>query len=306
MRIGLIDVDTSHPGNWIPIERELGHEVVGLWDGGSVHPQSYVQEFAQQHNVPKVYPSLEAMAGDVDCAVIHGCDWDTHIDKARPFVDAGKCVLIDKPLAGNLRDLHQLKAWSDEGIRLTGGSSLRFCEETEEFFSQPVEKRGTAHTAICGCGVDEFNYGIHAYSMLAGIMGVGASTIRHLGQGTQHRIEIDYPDGRVGIVVIGQTEKWLPFYSTIVTEKKVVQFTADTANLYRGLLTKALSYLAGETDDPPVSIEDLLEPEMWALAARKSWSEGDRPIKLTELSEDDAGYDGAGFAEQYRRAKYPP
>jgi len=32
MKIGIVDLDTSHPQNWIPIERELGHEVVGLWD----------------------------------------------------------------------------------------------------------------------------------------------------------------------------------------------------------------------------------------------------------------------------------
>jgi len=39
MKIGIVDLDTSHPQNWIPIERELGHEIVGLWDGGSVHPK---------------------------------------------------------------------------------------------------------------------------------------------------------------------------------------------------------------------------------------------------------------------------
>ena len=38
MKIGIVDVDTSHPDKWIPIERELGHEVVGIWDGGAVHP----------------------------------------------------------------------------------------------------------------------------------------------------------------------------------------------------------------------------------------------------------------------------
>ena len=43
MRIGVVDLDTSHPQNWIPIERELGHEVVGVWDGGSVHPAEYVK-----------------------------------------------------------------------------------------------------------------------------------------------------------------------------------------------------------------------------------------------------------------------
>ena len=38
MRIGIVDLDTSHPANWIPIERELGHEIVGVFDSGDVHP----------------------------------------------------------------------------------------------------------------------------------------------------------------------------------------------------------------------------------------------------------------------------
>ncbi len=41
MRIGVVDLDTSHPQNWVPSERELGHDVVGLWDGGDVHPPGY-------------------------------------------------------------------------------------------------------------------------------------------------------------------------------------------------------------------------------------------------------------------------
>ena len=28
MRIGIVDLDTSHPQNWIPIEREMGHDIV--------------------------------------------------------------------------------------------------------------------------------------------------------------------------------------------------------------------------------------------------------------------------------------
>ena len=42
MKIGVVDLDTSHPQNWIPIERDLGHEVAGIWDGGAVHPPGYV------------------------------------------------------------------------------------------------------------------------------------------------------------------------------------------------------------------------------------------------------------------------
>ncbi len=305
MRIGLVDLDTSHPANWVPIERELGHEVVGVWDGGTVHPAGYAQRFAQEHGIERVFSSLTEMVAGVDCAVIHGCDWDTHIARARPFVEVGKAVLIDKPLAGNLRDLWQLRAWAQAGIRLAGGSSLRFCAETRAWLARPVEERGTPHTAICGCGVDEFNYGIHAYAMLSGMLGPGAESVQHLGQGVQRRIRVRWRDGRMGLLVVGATSAWLPFYATAVSERACVQYEANTGTLYRALLEATLPYLAGETAEPPVPIEALLEPELCALAARRSWLEGDREVTLAELQEDDPGYDGRAFAEGYRRARYP-
>ncbi|HMN31405.1 MAG TPA: hypothetical protein PKE45_24855, partial [Caldilineaceae bacterium] len=219
--------------------------------------------------------------------------------------EAGKAVLIDKPLAGNLRDLTQLRRWANAGARLAGGSSLLFCGETQAWLAQPVAERGTPHTVFCGCGVDEFNYGIHAYALLSGVMGGGVESVRHLGQGVQRRVLVRWQDGRCGILVIGQAAKWLPFYATIVTERGVVHYQADATKLYRALLTATLPYLAGESDRPPLPVDAWLEPERCALAARYSWLHGDCEVKLADLSEDDPGYDGEAFAEGYRQAKYP-
>lgn len=303
MKIGVVDVDTSHPQNWIPLERSLGHEVAGLWDGGAVHPPEYVRQFAEEHQVPKVFDSLEEMADQVDCAIVHGCDWDTHIAKARPFVEAGKSVLLDKPVAGNPSDIAQIKAWVEQGARISGGSSLRFCCETRDWLAVPVEERGTPNTVLCGCGVDEFNYGIHAYAMLSGILGPGIESVRHLGEGVQRRIEVNWTGGAKGFLVVGEAENWLPFYTTIVTGRTVTQYQADSGNLYKALLEAVLPYLAGEAE-APVPIDALVEPELCALAARQSWLNGDRPVRLDELTGED-GFDGGAFAEGYRKAKYP-
>jgi hypothetical protein len=245
------------------------------------------------------------MVPAVDCAIIHSCNWDLHVDRARPFVEAGKAVLIDKPMAGNLRDLNQIKEWAQGGVRIAGGSSLRFCDEIIDWVSQPVEERGTPHTVLCGCAVDEFNYGIHAYSMLSGILGPGVESVRHLAGNVQHKIQVNWQDGRhIGLLVVGEAEGWMPFYATIITEKRVSQLEADAGKLYRALLTVTLPYLAGETDRPPASIEDLIEPKLCALAARKSWLEGNREVRLDELTEKDGGYDGAKFGVAYRKARY--
>lgn len=304
MKIGVVDLDTSHPQRWIPLERELGHEVVGVWDGGSVHPRSYVEKFAAETDM-KVYDTLESLVADVDCAVIHGCDWDTHIDKARPFVEAGKSVLLDKPVAGNVKDIEQIRAWAKAGVRITGGSSLRFCDEVMEWNAIPIAERGTPHTILAGCAVDDFNYGIHAYSLLCAIMGAGAKSVRHLGQGVQRRVQVNWEGGQTGFLVIGAAPNYMPFYTTIVTERGVSYYKVDSNKLYRALLVATLPYLAGETDTPPAPIDTLLETELIALAALQSWQNGDTEVSLDSLSVASLSYDGAEFAEGYRKAKYP-
>src|SRR5207237_1460073 len=138
---------------------------------------------------------------------------DRHVAKVQPCVEAGKAVLIDKPLAGNLADLSQLKSWAAKGARIAGGSSLRFCEEAKQWMPKPLAERGSPQSVICGCAVDEFNYGIHAYAMLTGILGSGAQSVQHLGSTSQRRLHIRYPDRRCGIVVVGQSAAWLPFYA---------------------------------------------------------------------------------------------
>lgn len=299
MRIGLVDLDTSHPQNWAPIERDLGHDVIGVWDAGAIRPAGYVKEFAQEFGIPRIYDTLESMAEDVDCAIIHSCNWDTHVEKARPFVEAGKSVLIDKPLAGRLADLTQICSWIDSGARITGGSSLRFCYETRDWLAVPIDERGTPQTVVCGCGTDEYNYGIHAYSLLCGIVGPGIRSVQYLQGGGQHRVRVNWNHGAMGILIVGTNDVWLPFHATIVSDRTVAQFRVDAANLYRGLLESVLPYLEGAAPEPPLSFDAWIEPELCAIAARRSSLEGNREVHLDELSEDDDGYDGKEFERKY-------
>ena len=304
MRIGIVDIDTSHPQNWIPIERELGHEVVGIWDAGDIHPAEYVRDFAAQHEVPTVYERLEDMVDEVDCAVLHGCDWDGRIDRAQPFVEAGKALLLDKPVVGNLADIEQLLDWAAAGHRVTGGSSLRYAVEVAAYLAEPAEERGTVHTAFGGCGTDEYNYGIHAYSLISGLMGPGIRSVRYLGSSGLKHLQLRWEDGRLGYLAIGDGGG-LPFHVTAITGKGVRQITCDNKTLYRGLLEAVLPYLSGETDEPPYSMAELLEPELAALAARQSWLRNGAEVFLGDLGLEDEGYDGGVFAWGYRRAKYP-
>lgn len=305
MKIGVVDLDTSHPQNWIPIERALGHEIVGVWDGGSVHPASYVADFARAHDIPRIFASLEEMTEAIDCAIIHGCDWDTHIAKAQPFVAAGKAVLLDKPLAGNVRELKQIRSWREQGARIAGGSSLLFAEEIAAFQARPVAERGEPHAVFCGCGVDEFNYGIHAYAMAIALLGAGVVGVQRLTGAPQQHVRLRWADGRSAVIVVGAASVWLPFYATVITDRMITHFTANVDTLYRRLLEQTLPYLAGEVDAAPLALDAWLLPEECALAALASERRGGQEVLLSELDGIDDAYDGEQFSEGYRRMKYP-
>ncbi len=301
LRIGHVDLDTSHPQNWIPIERDLGHEVAGVFDAGGVFPAGYAREFADKLEVATVYDSLESMAADVDVAIVHTADWDKHVERARPFVEAGKAVSIDKPMVGNLADVFTVRDWVRQGARISGGSSLRFCNEVKQYLARPVEERGVPQIALVGCGVDEFNYGIHAYSLLVALMGPSAESVRYLGSNGQRQIEVVWSDGRRGVLTIGRPHggRWLPFYASVVTDREVSQFSADAGKLYRALLETVLPYFAGEAP-APFSFEELVVPELIAMAARQSWLNDGARRYLSDLRVDEPGYDGAAFGAEYR------
>lgn len=303
MRLGIVDLDTSHPAAWIPLERALGHEITAVWDGGAVHPPEYVAAFAREHGIPRVCPALPELVPEVDAVVIHGCDWDTHVEKARPFVEAGKAVLIDKPFAGRIADLELIAKWIRQGARIAGGSALRFSGELQAWLEKPPAERGTPQTAFAGCGVDDFNYGIHAYSLACAAMGPGLRSVRQLGAGAQRRVELYWPEGRTAVLAVGRLDVWIPFHLSLVTERSVFQVVPNHLNLYEAILRACLPYLAG-TASAPVPLESLFDPERAALAAQRSAREDGREVRLDEITAEDR-YDGATFAVGYRALRYP-
>lgn len=298
----MVDLDTSHPRSWLRVLREMGHDVVCVFDGGTVYPEGYADEFAAEMNVPTVCTTVEEMVDKVDAAIIHSCNWDLHVERARPFVEADLPVLIDKPMVGNMRDVERVSAWGDAGKVITGGSSFRWCEETLAFLAKPVEEVGTIHTAFAGCGADEFNYGSHAFANLFGLMGVGCERVRWLGEHVQDQFELVWTDGRRGIVTVGRTA-WLPNYATAVTEKTVVQSQPDVSLIYKALFRHDLPILAGKAE--PVPIRQLIEPELAAIAGLVSKRRDGEPVRLDALDVESPGYDGAAFAREYREKQLP-
>ncbi len=307
-KLALVGLCTSHPYSWVPIIREMTKagtvdaEIVCAWDSGETRPAGFAAEFCEEFDIPTAVENLEDMVDMVDGIILHTTNWDKHIEQARPFVEADKAVLIDKPIVGNMRDANIFLDWMKQGKRVTGGSSLRFAKEVRELLAKPVGERGEIHTAYAAIGVDDFNYGIHAYSILSCLMGAGIQSVQFICEAKQKNILLCWENGRVAFLTVGKAA-WLPFSVTAVTDKNIFMLPTDNNLIYRSLLEAQLPYLSGKTDELPLSIDEILEPELAAMAARVSWMNNGQKVFLTDLRQDMEGYDGGQFAREYRRAR---
>ena len=83
INLGIIDIDTSHPGSFIPILRSFNDvEVMAVLDSGDIWDEKYVNHFANEHNIPNIIMSFDEMFQHVDAVLVQSANWDCHIDRA--------------------------------------------------------------------------------------------------------------------------------------------------------------------------------------------------------------------------------
>ncbi len=299
LKIGIADLDTSHPGRWVPILQEWDDvAVVACWDGGSVRPPGYARQFAAEHNIPAAVPALTDLIPLVDVVFVQSCNWDLHAQRVRPFVEAGKGVYIDKPLAGNVADLLQLKEWVAQGADIIGGSSLRCCEEVKRIHAQT--QGGGLSTIFASGPNDFFNYGIHVVEMVQGVIGLDRSTpavaVTHLGSHNAVRLLVDYQDGLQAVLELQAAAG----FSLAVSAANGHWSATVQSDFYRALLQDVVAHFQ-EKRPFPADIDMLCEAVMVLLAGRESMRRGRlAPVRIDEFAADAPGFDGHSFTADYR------
>jgi len=305
-KLGLVGLCTSHPESWVPIIREMTKtgivdvEIVCAWDSGETRAKGFTAEFCKKFNISTIIENLEDMVDMVDGVIVHTTNWDKHIEQARLFVEADKAVILDKPIVGNMPDAAIFLDWIKQGKRITGGSSLRFASQIKDFLAKPEDERGKVHVAYACIGVDDYNYGIHGYAIISSLMGAGAQSVQYIGSSAQKHIKITWRNGNIALLTVGKSE-WLPFNLTVVTSKNVEYIVAE--GFYESFLEEVLPYFTGMTDTPPLNIDEILEPELMAMAAKMSWQNKGQEIFLSDIAADYKGYDGTQFTLEYRRSR---
>ncbi|MEI6875121.1 MAG: Gfo/Idh/MocA family oxidoreductase [Spirochaetota bacterium] len=70
---------------------------------------------ARSSLIPRIVERPKAVIGKVDAVIIATDIGSEHVERARPFVEAGIPIFVDKPLVDNARDLTVFNAWVEQG-----------------------------------------------------------------------------------------------------------------------------------------------------------------------------------------------
>ncbi len=152
------------------------------------------RKVAKASKIENVVSRPEDVIGEVDAVVIPTDKGNEHVWRARPFIEAGIPVFIDKPLADNLEDLKTFVAWEKAGAHILSGSSCRYGKGTEIYHHQNYREIGNMRFIMNSTAKSWERYGMHALETVFPITGAGYETVQNTGSFHRDIVHMTHKD----------------------------------------------------------------------------------------------------------------
>ncbi len=128
--------------------------------------------------VEKAVDTPDAMLTDVDAAIVARDDADSHLALARPFLERGVPVFVDKPLTLDPSALEWFSPYLDSGL-LMSCSGLRYAAELDSIAASLGDFGGVL--GLRGVVVNDWErYAIHALEPGLALTGAKVQSLRRL------------------------------------------------------------------------------------------------------------------------------
>ncbi|MCE5270581.1 hypothetical protein LLH00_04785 [bacterium] len=308
LRLGLVQLDTSHPDSIsAALKERTDIQIAAVFDRGLVYGPERTAAYAADNGVKHVCKTLEEMVPLVDVAMVLGVDWDNHVSDAEPFIRAGVPVFIDKPVVGCEADARRLLELRTKYLTpVFGGSTYRYNEAflaLKEKMSHLEDKvaltvYGKINSHSRNDMLDLMYYGIHGVETMSEVLGPGALTVNYLDfYRKQHLIHVHYDNRPPVMLVLGWALSNTQAVLLTDTAVENVEPTVNEGLIYPRIMAGMARSIVDRREDRPV--DETLEACRVLIAAQKSRTLG-RPVTLSELEPGD-GFDGDEFALEYRR-----
>ncbi len=228
--------------------------------------------------IPNVVDKPTDVIGQVDAVIIATDDGGDHVERARPFVEAGLPVFVDKPLADNGPDLKVFQDWVAAGKAIMSSSCMRYAKEFMPY-RYSTHELGALRLATITTPKSWERYGIHALEGLYPILGPGFESVRNTGAIDRNVVHLKHRCG-ADIVVVASTDMYGGFgcMQLCGTAGHAQVAFGDTFFAFKSQLEAFIEYL--RTGSRPFPFDETVELMNLVIAGIQSRTEGGREIIL--------------------------
>ena len=236
---------------------------------------------AAASRIGQVVARPEDVIGQVDAVVIATDDGNDHVRRARPFIEAGLPVFIDKPLATNLDDLRQFVAWQRAGKVLLSTSGMRYAPEMRLDAEQQAQIGDLRWITSFTCKTWE-RYGIHALEAAYPLIGPGFVSVQTQAQDGSDLVHLRHASG-VQITLAAIHDAYGSFGAVHLygTRGQLALRLTDTYHAFRGQLVAFVDLL--RSGRPPFAFSQTVELMAILIAGIQSREQEGRRIELAPL-----------------------
>jgi predicted dehydrogenase len=239
------------------------------------------EHVAKCARIPHVVERPTDVIGHVDAVILATDIGAEHVARARPFIEAGVPVFIDKPLTDNAADLRTFQAWAAAGKPVLSSSSMRY---TKEFLPYRISTHELGELRFVSSTTPKSweTYGIHALEAVYPILGPGFLSARNTGTADRNIVHLKHRRG-VDVIVVASADMSGSFGCVQLcgTAGKVQLVAGDTFFAFKAQLEAFISYL--RTGMAPFPFSETLELMRLVIAGSRSREQDGREILLTEI-----------------------
>lgn len=254
-----------------------GAQVTHIW----TDEPADAQHVAKAALIPNVVERAEDVIGHVDAVIVATDKGSEHVERCRPFVEAGLPIFVDKPLVDNEADLATFSKWVADGAPIMSSSCMRYCKEFMPFRASTHELGEIRFASITTPKTWE-RYGIHALEGIYPILGPGFLSARNTGSIEQNIVHFKHACG-ADVIVVATTDMYgaLGVLQLCGTAGYVQTAMSDTFYAFKAQLESFVQYLRrGIRPFPFAETEELMK---MLIAGIRSREEGGREVRLAEL-----------------------
>jgi len=279
VKIGYVGLDNSHAEQLMKMVNVT--QPAGLPEARFTHmwdkDRKRAEELREKCQTETICDRPEDLLGKVDAVVVGARAGARHLAEARPFLEAGMTVFIDKPLANDLVDAQAIvDLAAKHRARLTSFSGLRCVPEVVKFKADfaaiTAEKYGGS---INGHGDSNNPYGgwyfyaVHSIELLLECWAPTSGELLAAEIGKQMHVRVACSDGQ--IVSILMSPAWPPFSLAGYADHANVMTVVPLGAMQIEVTKRILAFLHGADDLSP---RELLAPLKIMEAIRESLATG--------------------------------